>query len=267
MKKSTVFVCVGISAILIVLGCFFDLAITQNLYIENNIFSIVMEILGQTLMTFLAAFCCIVLFESNKHRNGLVFSIIKVGLILASFVIVFYDFFKIYNRVWFLVLAVFVSVAIVFAMWKIVQKIPEDKLQSYGKFCLKFLIYIAIIFALNQVVKYVWGRPRFVDLITNLTLQDYREVWQPYFFSGYKSFYSGHTVAICSILPLISIVENSNYNNKIKVALKAGILSLVLITMLSRLIAGDHFLTDVSFAFLICSVICAFIFKKTKIKQ
>lgn len=222
-------------------------------------------------MTFITAFCFLILFENYKNKDTLLFRILKVGFVIISFIIVFYDFFKIYDDVyhakWFLFTSVAVSGVIVYFMWKLAQTIPQEKLPQYAKFGFKFIIYIAIIFVLNQAVKYVWGRPRFIDLITNLTLEDYRAFWQPNFFSGYKSFYSGHTTAICSILPLIYVIENSNYNGKIKALAKVSIIALIIVTMFSRLIAGDHFLTDVSFAFLICTCISACIFKKTKIKQ
>ena len=267
MNKIYSIICLSIACVLIVIGAFFDLSITQGLYIGENAFSLILEIIGQTFMTFLSAFCFIVLFEYLKDKNTFWYSVLKVGFVLASFLLVLYDFFSLYRATWFLVCAVFVSGGIVFGMWFIVKKAPKEMLEKYKGFCIKFLIFIAIIFVLNQGVKYLWGRPRYSDLITTLSLADFRPFWSPDFFSGYKSFYSGHTTAVCSILPLIILVSSTNLSKGKKILINSSIIFFILLTMFSRLLAGDHFISDVAFAFLICYLICLLVFKKTKIKQ
>ena len=264
MNKRMLIICVSLCAVAILIGAFFDLGITQSLYLGDNAFSLICEVLSQTFMTFLTAFCFLVLFENFKNKTSFAMTCLKVGFVFASFILVLYDFYKIYNAVWFLVCAVFASCGIVYLMWLLARAIPEEKLPEYAKLSVKFIIFIALIFVLNQAVKYIWGRPRYTDLIATLTLEDYRPFWQPNFFSGYKSFYSGHTTAVCSILPLVYLVNKTNYNAKIKSLIKVGIIGIILLTMLSRLMAGDHFLTDVAFAFLISSLVSYFVFKKVK---
>ena len=267
MGKIGNYICLASCLLLILVGAFFDLSITQNLYIGANAVSSILGIVAQSLMVLMGAFCLVVLFESAKEKNDFIFSCIKLAEIILAFVFVFYGFYKAYSAVWFLIISSFLSAIIVFFMWQIVKRIPQEKFGAYLSFCKKLLLYIVIIFVLNKGIKYVWGRPRYVDLITTLGLEAYSPFWQIHFCAGYESFYSGHTTAVCSVLPLLYVIKDLPYSNKIKNLLSFSLLCFVFVTMLSRLISGRHFLTDVVFAFLICFVVCLFIFKKTKIKQ
>ena len=267
MNKICSIVCISVACVLIVIGAFLDLNITQGLYVGENAFSTILEIMGQTFMTFLSAFCLVMLFQSNKDKNTFWFTVLKVCEIVGAVILVFYDFYKIYDAKWFLICAIFVSVLIVYIMWIVWAKIPQEKVMQYKSFCIKFLIFIAIIYVLNQGIKYLWGRPRYTDLITSLSTADFSPFWQPHFFSGYKSFYSGHTTAVCSLLPLIALFNNSNISKKKQVIFNSVIIGFIFLTMFSRLLAGDHFLSDVSFALLICTLVCMIVFKKTRILQ
>lgn len=137
------------------------------------------------------------------------------------------------------------------------QAAPDQRKRMIG--CI--LLVCAGQFALVQIIKEIQSRPRFLAMLADPEVP-FLNWWQngqwvkEKFFGLYlvdpdlfKSFPSGHTAsAACSLLGCLLALGNSNYCAR-RLFL-AGILFSVL-TALSRMILGYHFLSDVSVGFLI----------------
>ncbi len=111
---------------------------------------------------------------------------------------------------------------------------------------------------LNLFLKYLACRPRWRYLMGDALDQNglnesFRAWWsmQPFKYTSgdyHKSWPSGHTAtaAITTTLPLLSLVEEKKH--KYTAAIFAGIgLVYTVVVAFSRIVAGAHFLTDVSF--------------------
>ena len=90
----------------------------------------------------------------------------------------------------------------------------------------------------------------------------------------FKSFPSGHSAAAATVIALISIPSMFEKTNNLKV--KAIVISATtiytLLVMLSRIVVGAHFLTDVAagayityLCFILCNFIAKLVMKKLKI--
>lgn len=107
-----------------------------------------------------------------------------------------------------------------------------------------------------EVIKITWGRIRLTELVASGSLDGYTPWYIPNFFSGSKSFPSGH-VANATLLLLIPLwMNNGNKSNR---NIVFGIIALWIAGMsLARLCLGVHYLTDVCFGFGIAYLIVSF---------
>lgn len=126
---------------------------------------------------------------------------------------------------------------------KTVRKLFGPALFTAGAVCL--LLFSA------TFIKLVWGRVRLSELVAANSLDGFTKWYKPNFFSGSKSFPSGHT-ANAALLMLIPLwLGNSEKTRRKRTAVYFGAMAWSVVMGFSRLCCGAHYLTDVTFGFLI----------------
>ena len=106
--------------------------------------------------------------------------------------------------------------------------------------------YLALIIPLlyTQLIKQLWGRIRFRDLVTDFT--DFTPWFQPQGITGNYSFPSGHTAMGWMLLPiLILISDKKNWPYKI---IGGVVFIWGVIVALGRIVIGAHYASDVVFS-------------------
>ncbi|MBQ9510609.1 MAG: phosphatase PAP2 family protein [Clostridia bacterium] len=116
------------------------------------------------------------------------------------------------------------------------------------------LITLIVLVVCFETIKMVWGRVRFRELIAAGSLDGYTPWYLPNWFSGSKSFPSGHTGNATALMMLPLWFEKNLSKNK-TTAMYAVILVWTIALAFSRICAGAHYLTDVIFGFFLGSII------------
>ena len=138
--------------------------------------------------------------------------------------------------------------------------IPKKTRYMLFKFAMFAIAYLLIALAVNQLMKTVWHRMRFRDMLKeNAIGHDGFSNFLPWFKpdwsnvelnEGYKytSFPSGHSssaVHIFILCTLYKVVPSWNEKRWLKYVLYGGCSAFVLLTMISRICDDAHFLSDV----------------------
>jgi len=121
------------------------------------------------------------------------------------------------------------------------------------------IVFIVAISVLRYLLCITWSRPRPKLVFDEAAGVAYRPVWKPDWFAQFKpdskyssllkSFPSGHTataaytIGFCIALYKMQVINNNTWS---KVLLVVAIMIMVF-TALGRMMAGWHFLTDISF--------------------
>ena len=140
----------------------------------------------------------------------------------------------------------------------------------------KKLLYILLIAwgaavignSLCAIFQFAWGRDRYLTLfdVGAIAALGRQGIYTPWYLpqgpSGHSfwahSFPSLHVTSCASALFLVLLAFRFQFKTPIKILLSGLGISVVLIVVLSRVIKGDHYMTDVTFA-LICSTIGAIV--------
>lgn len=237
---------------LLTLGTFMDLTISQFLYQPNAPFIEILAKFGQMPGYGIAAFSFAVLGitrnRTNWFRNisGIIFYIICViycSRILAA--ITMPD-----------------SILLFTVIYSIIALILAFLVRNQNKYQLRYFAVVSIITSFGEFyfIKYIklfWGRQRFYSILDDDSL------FRPWFMplgkvidDTYKSFPSGHAgdaaVLICLVnLPWIA----SNCHKYCTVVIQCMILTLIVSVMLSRIVYGAHYLSDVTIGAMITYLI------------
>ena len=259
---SVIFICALL--VIFVLGAIFDFEIANALFYPQSVFSSVISVIAEQALYISIAVSLIVFYVKEKDNRKIYFVIFKTFFLFLSTCFSFLAFFAIYQNFYFGVLSLFLALAFVFIGVKLIKKLREETLEILYKFCSKLVVYIIVIFILNRLVKFLWGRVRFIDIVESGYQKPFMPIWQLDCFSFNMSFYSGHVTAVCSLLPLAKLFDSLQIKKGLKIGLNLGCYILILLTMLSRMLLGAHYLTDVVFALIVAFIFCYFMFYKQK---
>lgn len=152
--------------------------------------------------------------------------------------------------------AVMAALAIVFTLMisSIVSKIQKQTLKSMFAPAVVTVCAALAILVIVEAIKNVWGRVRLREIIEANDPSMFTSWYIPNFFSGSKSFPSGHT-ANGTLLFLIPIWLNKGTKEKTRRITVSCIGVWTALLAFSRLAAGAHYLTDVTFGFAIAYII------------
>lgn len=285
IKKSKIWQYVTISAILLILlalGTFFDLQISQKLaslpkgfYHSPNIFGRFFETVGEMPIYLITSFAAILLYQnSDKRKKNALTMVLKIVCIAISLALSYYMFYKLFKYLsqhfgfedklgsFFDYLAYFfLGVIYTLLLIFLTKKIQNDFLNKTFKLCLIILLTALFSQILSNILKIFAGRYRYC---TMNTIDDFSLFTPWYIFNGkrqpseemkilgvasdgLKSFPSGHTAAAAMVIVFTAIPGIfEKYNNKrSKVIINISCWLYIALVMFSRIVMGKHFLSDV----------------------
>ncbi|MFW8054193.1 phosphatase PAP2 family protein [Vagococcus fluvialis] len=233
----------GVFTILLVVLTVFDLQISEALYNPESTFGWFFESFGELVLSFIGLFSASVLFRTQQTRKvpmKILFAILGVfnGLMAAMLNKMYLNLSTVV-----MILLMIVYIAIFYFLASLVKPEKEQVVRKIAKIgiCLSLLPILII-----TVLKMIWGRQRF------RSMTDPSNQFTPWYLmqtftsdNEFMSFPSGHsansaTVIWITLLPLW-IEKLKPYRRLLVVAAYGWIVCV----MLSRIIMGAHFSTDV----------------------
>lgn len=227
---------------------FFDLDISIALYNKESLFAKIFEAIAEVPFTFIAltSFTILLLTRDRnvKWKNILIAIISIIGMLAYGFLMPFFvlNYLKVKGALIYGFAFMLPNCLASYFLLRILCK-------KYGS-QLKVVALIAVLTILSEQVlvyalKYAWGRPRMRDLVSPYT--DFHPWYLPYWFSGADSFPSGHSANSACVMVLTLLPAIFSKKKKITYWVSTAICSLWLVTvMISRIIAGAHFASDVT---------------------
>jgi len=264
------FIILGVALVAFILGLFFDKNISATLYANSNLHefgAIVSSLCLAPFLFFSTVIACLGIASAFTTKPNIVripFIIVVVaalGYLTFSQWKIFYDDRALIGNVTANVIGIIVAVlgllgGIVLAkyLYKNVSK------EMAFRVTILYVIIVLVAMAIGVALKYLWSRtrPLFVFIPGQESL--YNPFWELHPFRAfkvakelrdfYKSFPSNHTIScslvVVSLLTMLKIVPSLDTNRNRALSLCLAIL-ITLVVAICRILAGAHFLTDVSF--------------------
>lgn len=248
-------------AVFLLCGTFFDLQISQTIYNPDNLFGKFFYGFGQVPAMLTVSFGFMLLSGVRNKSRKLLSAVIILLLgavslyyaVLPFLIAGFYLEWGTVGRVAMMIFAVLVFAGMELGAKKIVV-MNERGILIRTSLTLIFMFYGAG--RICGILKNIWGRPRFYSMLDDFSSFSpwYRIAGTP-LDDTFKSFPSGHAADACMILSIVllaGLVPKLHQKAKL---LNAAALIWIACVMLARIIAGAHFLSDVSVgAALTCTV-------------
>lgn len=238
--------------ILLVAATFKDLAIDNTLYNPANGFGIFMEKFAELPMFCIIPFAFTVMFYARTMKDKKLNIILGAGYAFAVFAGWVLCMFKLgddwfgedFSKVFLILIAVAFSALTLFlgGLIKRETMIRLRPLAIVG--LLTFLVTAAGV----EVIKRVWGRPRYRDMlngVNGLTIDNFTPWYKIAGIKGCRSFPSGHTYAASETFLLLSVSDRIKEQRNKEPVFFAAAFVFTALTAFARLIAGAHFLSDV----------------------
>lgn len=242
-----------IALCLLLLGSLLDLETSQQMYYGDSFFPLVGDVLGKMPGYLALSISFSLLFTAGRRRGfrglDLLLNIMYFVGIVVSFTLMFHDCVELLlakeSKVWQVLLSFMIGVAFAAFSIKLYKRVDEETLLKLKKWSIATIISIAIVIVLVIILKYSWGRPRFIDVDNGSA--KFSEWWQAAPSRGGDSFPSGHVaLACCSFffVPFIDIIYEGNFKGIIIV--DACATAYTLLTAFFRIMGGHHFMSDVA---------------------
>lgn len=258
-KKKCLIVVVTLLAMLGV-GSFFDFQISSALYDPNNVYGIFFASFGQVPAMLCWSFGGVILVRLAKDKNIFIKILAFVGcalfnlLALAALTFDPYQYIKVLPIAVCFVIALIIAGVSNYAFYKATENTSKEDLK---KLCIVLIGAMLLSNIIVNIVKVPWSRPR-MRMIAEQPLASFQPWWvigcearEALMALGvaseeFKSFPSGHAccaacMMLLCVLPLVS--EKMKGKENILFAIGFGF---PLLVALARIIAGAHFLTDVT---------------------
>lgn len=229
---------------LLIIGTFCDLSVSKAVYRPASAFGKVFEVIGEFPCYALAAFAFAILGSANDgHFKSNFFRLSCLFFAITAFAVAFHPLG------WHQTYAVLPGAALASLLFPAVRVLKR----SFDPSALKRVSVVIVVTVLIEAIlvqglKLLWGRPRFYAVLEDPSLY---LPW--YMISGlassdaFKSFPSAHAsdaaVIMCLTLfePVVSLL------GKRRAILHMLVYAFMLCVMLSRIVIGAHFLSDVAF--------------------
>lgn len=133
--------------------------------------------------------------------------------------------------------------------------VPKDTIHRLFKFAVFSLVFIVVALAVMQIMKNIWCRMRYRDMLKEGNCDGFTPWWQimlgrekldPSY--HYTSFPSGHSSSITHLFllcVLCDILPSWKSKKWLKPAMYAGVIAVVSVGAFSRIVNCAHFLSDV----------------------
>ena len=210
---------------------------------------------------FFGAFClCVISYNLRKKANDtkVLLSVIALDILLVALMFfgwqtTFKDILQSVGTVHYVIM-VLLSLFFAVMIKIIVEKLPKKTLTQMLLPALVTAAALLAIFLGIELIKLVWGRVRLREIAAANDITLFTSWFVPNWFSGSKSFPSGHAANITSML-LILIWLKPTTSEKKRNIICAAILTVTVFVAFSRICAGAHYLTDTLFGFIISFII------------
>ncbi len=127
------------------------------------------------------------------------------------------------------------------------SKISPETLKKLKPFAIYAILGILCVALSTELMKNIWGRMRFRDLLKTADPAGNFTAWYlPQFFTGDKSFPSGHTSAASSTLLLMALPDVFKKLKKYEILFFLFAFAFTFMVGYSRMIVGAHFLSDIT---------------------
>lgn len=298
---------------LMAVGTKYDLQISMALtdlisgnYYSNNLFGRFFETIGEMPIYLIVAFASAVIFHNvSRREKNFVTLIVKIFAILVSVAMLYYMSYKIFKYLSqhygfedligsiedYIAYALF-GCSITGFLFYLTRNLPNKFLNKMLIWAITVWLTALLSQTITHSLKGIAARPRFRAMFV---IQDFnifrswfdfqgsvpelKEDWVNFYGASkdwFKSFPSGHTSAAALLITLTTIpvlFEKTNKKN-VKILLNISVYLFIFAVMLSRIIVGAHFLTDVTMglfitviSFVASRVIVKIVFSKYKMQE
>lgn len=252
MSKKVYVCAMGILTVLLLFGTFFDLQISQTIYNPEIFFSKFFYGFGQvpSMLSVSFGFLLLAAIRSKTHKAFGMITLILFGAAslyyaeLPFLIAGYYLEWQMTGQVTMMILGLLIFVGMCLGAKKL---LVWNERKILFKTSLSLIILFYSVTKLCGILKNIWGRPRFYSFLDNPAHFSpwYRIVGTP-LDDTFKSFPSGHAADACMILSIILLAKLVP-----KLSAKTTLLYTIAFiwtacVMLARIIAGAHFLSDVS---------------------
>lgn len=251
---------IALAVILMLFGTFFDLQLSEAVVGANillfNLFARFFEIFGEfAMMLTFALGCGYFLAETTNQKSGRLLFLKKLvwgtGLVssaIGEFILISrYVFPEGGNShgsipVWLFIVSVVCGLILAKIIFVQMLKLDVKDYDYYRKVAIFGMVFAITIAVTVQGIKLIWARPRYWYILTGKAefmpwyIINGMNITQP--LNACMSFVSGHTANAFLTLGIALWFKN-NLNTSINLALVWGTL-----VAISRICAGQHFLTD-----------------------
>ena len=257
---------------LVFIGSVYDFNITYALsgtkvsnaslvHISNFMIKL-LEIIGEWPAIIFSSFaCCVIVRNIRKLVKKSNLALFFVALFdLAAMVLMFIGWYRTFKDVlgavkgWHYAIIIPLALAFFFLMRYAVSKVSKETVKRFFIPAVVTVISAAVILVLIEGIKIVWGRTRLIEMIAANDVSKFTSWYVPNWFSGSKSFPSGH-VGHSTLLFLIPIWFDKNVGDKPRRLTYLGVGIWLIAVGFSRLCAAAHFLTDITFGFAISFIV------------
>lgn len=258
-----------IAVVLLLIGAFGDLKISQMIFNPDSMFGGIMEAVGEFPAMFIAAFCTMSIGIIAKQRNngklnlksvmGFVFGIL-FALAAGSLPVKYLGGAS--------VLGIVLGVAIAVADYMMITAISaehSEELYQAAVFGLQLFLIVMVVF---NLIKMGWGRERYRHMVATGSFAGFSSWFLPQGLTTnneFMSFPSGHS-ANAAIIMWITLLPTFVPTLKTKeTMLKIVSCVWIALVMTSRVIMGAHFLSDVTMGMTISLLVFYWLYQKKMI--
>lgn len=270
-KKSLLYLSVAIVFIaLMAIGTAYDLKLSSSLSglsqsedgtysLSPNILAVIMAVIGRWTTPVLGAVSFLFV-ELNLRRKVTektrlillpVFSLIAAAFMAYGSVKTIEAIAggKLYAGHWVVIVIMIIVLTVLLRF--IIENVPKKTVRKLFGPALFTAAAVCVLLISATAIKLIWGRVRLEELVAANSLDGFTKWYKPNFFSGSKSFPSGHT-ANAALLMLIPLwLGDSEKTKRRRTLIYLAAIAWTFIMGFSRLCCGAHYLTDVTFGFLI----------------
>ncbi len=288
-KVLTCVVAVFIIILGLTLGAFFDLDISKALAIKevdgtleivnHPISSHVLAVLGYATYAVLGGFACAVIILNllrKKEPLKVIEKIISIGLFFAIIALMAFLAYKSMKTIstssfgfWHYLMMALMLFVMTFIIWFVSINLNPKVVKKCFVPAIYTIITLVSAYLFNEVAKFIWGRIRIRDLVAAGSLDGFVNWYQVSGHTGYDSFPSGHALQAILMFMIILWMVALGASKKAKVITSVGIVCWTVLMMFSRILAGAHFLSDVTAGFAVgfAFVYISFVMFERKTKQ
>lgn len=236
---------------LLTLAALFDLQLDQLVNSTDNPFGVFLGRTGELPVLLIIPFTAMVFYSTRQKGKTAPVVLKTAGVVLYSLIGCIYMcinlgeywFIKDDNRTLFCVIFGVLTCLVTLFIAGFLPVEPMQKLKPYAY----FLMIAGLGTALSvELVKNIWGRVRFRDLLAAESFEAFTPWWSPQWFTGNKSFPSGHTSAASAALLLTALPSVFPKLRKYETRIFIVTALYTFAVGASRLVVGAHYLSDIT---------------------